>query len=232
MVHIIVGYGEVGKSLGKVIGKHYWITRNDSNYWGQPVDVVHICIPYTKGLLNEAKFDATVRQWKGLSKLVIVHSSVPVGVCDALGVVHSFITGKHPDLEGGIRTFTKYFGGKNAKKASKIFSNLGLKTKVYKEARTTEAMKLISTTYYGLNIMIEKEIYAWCKENKLDFKAVYSENNKDYNWGYTELGNPEFVRPNLKHIEGKVGGHCIIPNLELIKGFWLGELLKKRNNTY
>lgn len=232
MVHLIAGYGEVGKSLHKVLGKALYVDRKGGTwrFGGPPVDVLHICIPYKTPI----SFVMAVNKYITYSaaKLVIVHSTVSVGTCDALGVVHSFITGKHPNLAEGIRTFTKYFGGKRAKEAAKIFSDLGIKTKVYKEARVTEAMKLISTTYYGLNIMIEKEIYTWCQENNLPFSEVYSENNKDYNRGYMELGNPEFVRPNLKHIEGKIGGHCIINNLNLLKKFWLGDLLKRRNRLY
>src|SRR3990167_1026525 len=225
--HITIGLGEVGSAIQKIVGGMYF-TRTKNNWDGKDVDVIHICIPYK----NDKEFKDAVKLWQKFAKLIIVHSTVPVGTCDALGVVHSFITGKHPDLESGIRTFVKYFGGEKAQEAADVFEKLGIKTKVFKEARTTEAMKLISTTYYGLNIMIEKEIHIWCKENNLPFEEVYSENNRSYNKGYLELGNAEFVRPNLKHIEGGVGGHCIIQNLDLIKDFWLGELLKKQNEKY
>src|ERR1035437_6458037 len=114
MVHLIVGYGEVGKALHKVLGNAEWMDRKGGTHNGDFMDVIHVCIPYSK------EFDKIVNQLKPHGSLVIVHSSVPVGTCDALGVVHSFITGKHPDLEGGMRTFTKYFGGKQAKKTSKI----------------------------------------------------------------------------------------------------------------
>jgi UDP-N-acetyl-D-mannosaminuronate dehydrogenase len=133
-----------------------------------------------------------------------------------LGIVHSPIRGVHPNLAKGIKTFVKYFGGKDAKKAASIFSRLGIKTKVFKEAKTTEALKLWDTTQYGRLIMLEKEIHEWCKENKVDFKAVYTEANKDYNEGYTKLGRPEVVRPYLKHVEGPIGGHCVTPNAKLL----------------
>ena len=212
MVHIIVGYGEVGKSLGKVLGKHLWVdTKKVINFKEQPIDVIHICIPYSKD------FNEIVRSYRVYASLVIVHSSVPVGVCDALGVVHSPIAGVHPHLEEGIRTFVKYFGGKQARKASNIFKKLGLKTKVFKDARTTEAMKLWSTTQYGRLIMLEKEIYKWCQDNNLNFDDVYTRSNKDYNEGYVKLGMPQVVRPWLKHVEGKIGGHCINENCKLLK---------------
>ncbi len=207
---LIIGYGEVGKGLHKVLGKAYWIDIEGGTYQAEEVDVVHICIPYSEDFNWEVNF------WKE-EALVIVHSTVPVGTCDKLGVVHSPIRGVHPHMEKGIRTFVKYFGGKDAKKAANIFKKLGIKTRVYKDAKTTEALKLWDTTQYGRLIMLEKEIHNWCEKNKVDFNAVYTQANKDYNEGYVKLGRPEVVRPYLKHIPGPIGGHCVIPNSKILK---------------
>lgn len=214
LMHLVVGWGEVGKALGKVLGdcQHHDI-KGRSNWNGSYVDVVHICIPFT----NFRDFKMAVEPFQDLAELVIVHSSTPVGTCDKLGFVHSPIAGVHPHLEKGIRTFVKYFGGKMAKDAAKIFSDLGLKVKVFKDARTTEAMKLWSTTQYGRMIMLEKEIYKWCQKNNLNFADVYTRSNKDYNAGYTELGMPQVVRPYLKHVDGPIGGHCVNENCKLLK---------------
>lgn len=209
--HLVIGYGEVGKAVGKVLGKHFYIDRDKSTWDGTFIDVVHICIPFSKDFKKE------VLKYKRDYNLVIVHSTTPVGVCDALGVVHSPIIGKHPRLEKGIRTFTKYFGGKDAKKAAKIFSDLGIKTKVVKYASDTEAAKLWDTTAYGRMIMLEKEIHTWCKKNKRDFNLIYTEWTKMYNEGYTKLGMSNVVRPVLKHVEGPIGGHCVGNNSKLLK---------------
>lgn len=211
MVHLVVGFGEVGKALYSILGKgNYWMDSSSTNWHGEEIDVIHICIPYNK------EFNEWIKYWKSYRALVIVHSSVPVETCDKLGVVHSPIRGVHPKLEKGIRTFIKYFGGKDAKKAAKIFGKLGIRTKVYKEARITEAIKLWDTTQYGRLIMLEKEIYKWCKKHKIDFNAVYTQANMDYNTGYERLGRHEVVRPYLKHVEGPIGGHCVRENSKLL----------------
>lgn len=211
MKHLVVGHGEVGKAVHKVLGKAVWIDFKGGTWDGEsPVDVAHICIPY-----SEEFFD-TVEMYKEYAPLVIVHSSVPVGTCDRLGVVHSPIRGVHPRLAKGIKTFVKYFGGKGAQKAANIFKKLGVKTRVFKDAKTTEAIKLWDTTQYGKLIMLEKEIHAWCKKNKVEFDAVYRQANKDYNEGYVKLKRPEVVRPYLKHVEGPIGGHCVLPNAKLL----------------
>ena len=210
MVHLIVGYGELGKTLHKVLGKAYWYDRERDCWDGETIDVIHICFPYYEG------FSKAVEEWKLHARLVIVHSSVPVGTCDAMRVVHSPIRGVHPHLDKGIRTFVKYFGGRDARKAAKIFEKLRIKTRCFSEARITEAIKLWDTTQYGRLIMMEKEIYEWCQKNNLPFGYVYTMANKDYSEGYTKLGMKQVVRPYLKHVEGPIGGHCVLPNAKLL----------------
>jgi UDP-N-acetyl-D-mannosaminuronate dehydrogenase len=217
VVQLICGYGEVGQALHKVLGNTnrdvYWMTRSKDNLKeGRDMrfDVVHICFPYSED------FEKEVAMWKDNADLVIVHSSVPVGTCDSLGAVHSPITGVHPHLEVGIKTFVKYFGGARAIAASRIFQDLGIRTKTYQKAAITEAMKLWSTTQYGRMIMLEKEIYEWCQKNNLPFSEVYERSNHDYNEGYTKLGMSNVVRPILKHVPGEIGGHCVVNNSKLL----------------
>lgn len=208
--HLIVGHGEVGQAIHEIIIRAYIVDHKVTTWEKEPVDVIHICIPY-----NE-KFEETVKEYQKICPFIIVHSSVPVGTCDKLKVVHSPIRGVHPFLEEGIRTFVKYFGGRGAAEAASIFSRFGLRVKVYDSASITEAIKLWDTTQYGRLIMMEKEIYKWCEKHHLPFEEVYQEANKDYNAGYTALGRPEVVRPWLKHIEGKIGGHCVVNNSKLL----------------
>ncbi len=215
MKHLVVGYGEVGKAVSRVLGSesevvYFYDPVKGSDWDSIPVDVVHICIPYSE------EFNTVVKSWMSKDSLTIVHSSVPVGTCDALGVVHSPIRGVHPNLEAGIRTFVKYFGGERADEAAGIFHNIGIKTKTYEKAKTTEALKLWDTTQYGKLIMMEKQIHEWCEKNDVDFDVVYTQANKDYNEGYTKLGMEHVVRPYLKHVEGKIGGHCVNENSLLL----------------
>lgn len=210
MVHLIVGYGEVGKALHKIFPRAFYVDRKGGDWKGQALDVIHICIPYSE------EFNAEVEKYKKLASLVIVHSTVPLGTCDALSVIHSPIRGVHPELELGIRTFIKYFGGDRAEEAAAIFRQQGIKTRTYSEAKITEALKLWDTTQYGILIMLEKEIHQWCEDNEVPFEVVYQQANIDYNDGYLKLGRPDVVRPFLKHMEGPIGGHCIIPNSKLL----------------
>lgn len=216
--HVIIGYGEVGTSLSEVLQEHYEVFVHDpekkliltpSEYAGC---VLHICIPYSSSFYKHVK----LYQKEFLPAITIVHSTVPVGTCDKLDVVHSPVRGKHPHLAEGIKTFVKYFGGKDAKDAAHIFERIGISAYCTKKARTTEALKLWDTTQYGILIMLNKRIHQWCEENDVDFDIVYTEANKTYNAGYSKLGTPNVVRPYLEYMEGEIGGHCIRPNAEML----------------
>ncbi|MEK7192878.1 MAG: hypothetical protein AAB682_01960 [Patescibacteria group bacterium] len=208
--HLIAGYGEIGKALGKIIDTDTLdlnLTPPQKQY-----DTLHISFPYS------TSFVASVKKYQKQygHKLTIIHSTVPVGTSSKLSAVHSPVVGVHPNLEEGIRTFIKLFGGTDAKKAAVIFIKKGIKTKIFDKSETTEAAKLWDTTYYGWNIVFSKEVARWCKKNKLDFEEVYTFHNQNYNTGYEKLGKKNVVRPVLKNMPGKIGGHCVVPNCKLI----------------
>lgn len=209
--NLVVGLGEVGLAIQSILkcDGHDPIKKISSS--GR-YNVLHICFPYFDG------FEKQVEEYKNQfgADLVIIHSSVAIGVSSKIGAVHSPIRGVHPNLEKSIRTFVKLFGGPKAKEASKIFESFGVKTLTTEKSENTEAMKLWDTTQYGAMIMLNKEIYEFCQKNNLDFDVVYTEANKSYNEGYVKMGMPFVVRPYLKHMEGKIGGHCVIPNSHLL----------------
>lgn len=210
--HIVIGLGEVGAALKNILKADGLDIYKESDADGGPYEVMHVCIPWGKS------FVSSVTNYQQIYKpsIVIVHSSVPIGTCDFHGWVHSPIRGVHPNLELGIRTFVKYFGGKQAFEAAEIFARLGVKVRIAARARDTEAAKLWDTTQYGVMILLEKEIHAFCKKNDLDFETVYASFNETYNSGYYQLGMPHVARPSLVHMDGKIGGHCVIPNAELL----------------
>ncbi|MEK7120524.1 MAG: hypothetical protein AAB840_00345 [Patescibacteria group bacterium] len=205
--NLVVGLGEVGFAIKTILGCDGHDPMKNILANGK-YEVLHVCFPYFDGFEKEVEkykkeFDAD---------LIIIHSSVPMGVSSKLGAVHSPIRGVHPNLEKSIRTFVKFFGGEKAKEASKIFEEFCIKTLVTEKAENTEAMKLWDTTQYGAMILLNKEIYDFCQKWGLDFDVVYTKANRSYNEGYGEMEMPFVSRPYLKYMDGKIGGHCIIPN--------------------
>jgi hypothetical protein len=70
-----------------------------------------------------------------------------------------------------------------------------------------------------------------CGKLKLNFNDVYTIANKDYNNGYIKLGKSNVVCPVLKMIPGKIGGHCVVRNCDLLND-WITKIIKGRNKKY
>jgi len=226
----ILGYGEVGQAIAKFYPKSKLRIKDLKRKEDlKGVEVLHICLPWSKDFIKISK--RVISEIK--PKLTIIHSTIAVGTTKKIGrmVVHSPIRGIHPHLYRGIKTFVKYIGADNRKAgeiAKKHLESLGIKTELFMPSTTTEALKLWDTAQYALMILLNKEIKKWCDKEGLDFKAIYTEANKTYNEGYQKLGKPEVVRPYLKYMPGKIGGHCIIPNCYLLNSK-ITKLILKEN---
>lgn len=242
--HLVIGLGEVGGSLLQVLGRAYNVQGLDDpkGIYPQDVDfdILHICIPYFGDGFFEMVHGLIQSFQKNPESLIIIHSTVPVGTTEKFGpnAVHSPIRGIHPHLVEGILAFEKVFGGLRALEASSYFScePLNIRTSHVLDSRITEALKLWDTTQYGWQIILEKEMYNWCIENFGDkasevMDVIYLKANKEYDRIYTSMGKHEVVRPYLKHYEGQIGGHCVIPNAKLLPST-ISEILDEFNNTY
>lgn len=212
MKSLIIGSGEVGIALSKVLGRQYdtYITGETDEKF--EVEIIHICFPYSDDFIRE------VKRYQKLYKPIytVIHSTVPVGTSTECNAYHSPIRGVHPRLEEGIRVFIKYLAPKS-KDLKEYFEKTGIRIKLIDKPENTEALKLWSTTQYKRFIELEKEIYEWCEEKGLDFDTVYTEANETYNEGYKQLGMKNVRRPVLKHMPGEIGGHCILSNNKLLK---------------
>ena len=175
-------------------------------------EFMHICFGYSETFIEEVRD----YQRRFNPRVTVIHSTVPVGTCMQLEAVHSPIQGVHPNLEQGIRTFVKFFGGPDAEAAAVPFKEVGMETKCVATSAHTEAAKLLDTTYYYWNIHYMRSVKKYCDEHKLDFDFVYKAWNSAYNAGYTELGMGHVARPVLDYHSGKTGGHCLVPNAKLL----------------
>lgn len=219
MKHLIIGQGEIGKALKRIFKCD--IRDKDSDLTGQ-YDIIHIAYPYFKGFekvtINYKKF------YK--AKYVIIHSTVPVGTSDRINAIHSPVTGVHPHLAKSIKTFTKFVADK---KIVKEFKKYGIPAKYISSSKDTEAGKLYALLIYGINVLLEKEIYEYCLKNKLNYENVYQEMVKMYNNGYKQMGMGRFQMYKLTHKKGKIGGHCVVQNSPLLKTEFSKFLVKLNN---
>lgn len=218
MTQVILGMGQIGSALYDLLSEKYEVvgadrdmTRSRGEWKGDRPDALHVAIPY-----SDAFFGDLVRLKLIFDPhITIIHSTVPVGTSRRLGAVHSPVTGKHPNLLPSLRTFRKFFGGSRASEAANIFRAVGVNCATTRKPETTEAGKLWQTLQYGWLIAMQKEMFRFCAENGADPDVAYRRMNAAYNAGYDDLGEP-FSLPILEDMPGPIGGHCVIPNLELL----------------
>jgi len=225
---LVVGLGEVGLPLYELLrecGKFlvYGLDINEARMSsieqkGVPdkVDVIHICIP----CFNQDEFANVVAGYakRFEPKLLIVNSTVPPGttqkiheLCGCL-VANSPVRGVHKSLEHmkwELKRWTKYVGGVNAEAgevACKHFRTVGLKPKVLKSCLETELAKLFETTYRAWMIACFQEMHRISKRFEADFNDAV-----DF---LDDTHRVRFDRPVM--FPGVIGGHCLIPNIELL----------------
>lgn len=217
MLNLVVGVGEVGKPLLELIEESGLEVKGidiEPVDVEEQIDIMHIAIPFKE----EDEFVGTVKKYieKYKPELTIINSTVVPGttrkIVDESGkaVVHSPVRGVHARMKEELKFYTKYIGSDNlewAKKAAEHYEKIGVKTRILDKPEKTEFIKLLSTSYYGLLIGWAQEVNRICKENELDYDEIMS-----YAKEIQERGHPRPVmRPE------PIGGHCVIPNINLLK---------------
>jgi UDP-N-acetyl-D-mannosaminuronate dehydrogenase len=234
MKNCILGFGEIGKALFSLYKeKKIDVIKKDinDNFYFNNIDVLNVCIPYSNKFINIINDEIK----KCNAKLTIIHSTVPIGTTKKIKIplnshiVNSPIVGSHPFLKKSLKTFIKFIGSNDKKAiqlAKKHYKKLDIKSKSFNTFETTETAKLLCTSYYGLCIAWHDYINDVCKINNID-SSVVKKWNKNYNYGYNKLNLSMFTRPILNPPKNKkIGGHCIIPNAELLNNFLPNEMIK------
>ena len=224
MKTLIIGSGEVGKALFNVLNKYYDTSiRGKEDIDIKGIEILHICFPYSEGFIEQVK--EYQREYAPL--YTVIHATVPLYASERCNAIHSPIIGLHPHLERSMTTFTKFLGGEQASEVADYFRRAGVKVYITDKPETTELMKIMSTTKSGLDIEYNKEVKRICDKEKIPFE-MWTIWTDEYNKGYEKLGYPEYRRPNLVPIIKKIGGHCVISNLELYKSRF-SEFIKSLN---
>lgn len=225
MQSLIIGYGEIGRAVGINIGIHDFADRTIPPQ--QTYEVIHICYP-----CEDDVFVTSVKAYIELYKPehVIVWSTVPIGTTRQIpGAVHSPIEGKHPDLSDSIGYMERWVGYNDRAEGqwfNNYFTDLGLKVKLIENSDFTEALKLLSTTEYGINIEFARYKKHIADEIGMDYELT-KEWNIEYNRLYKSLGfEKKFQKFVLDAPEGPKGGHCVVPNARILHERYPSELTK------
>jgi UDP-N-acetyl-D-mannosaminuronate dehydrogenase len=237
---LVVGLGEIGCTLFELLKEKDSFTLygldldqtkmraayQDQSKLPKEVDTMHICL----SCKDQDKFVVTITSYakKFTPKLLIINSTVPLGTtkkiqqnCKCL-VAHSPARGVHKSpehMKWEMKRWTKYVGGadvKAAEAACKHFEKMGLKVKKLKSCVETELAKLFETTYRAWMIACFQEMHRISRKFEADFDDVV-----DF---LEDTHRVRLDRPIM--FPGFIGGHCLIPNTELLLRSYDSEFLK------
>ena len=215
---LVTGLGEIGAPLLEIVKGVYSAEGLDiepKEIHG-PVDVLHICFPYSADFVKTAADYA--KEFN--PKLTIIESTVLPSTTSKIyektqkPICHSPVRGRKTDgFKWAYFTYTKFIGPAKpefGEMAEKYYQSLGFKTHVCSSSLETEFMKILNTTYYGLMITWFQEIHRICEKFHLKEEEViefFRTNERD--------SGGRHLRPVF--YPGVITGHCVIPNAELLK---------------
>lgn len=228
----ILGMGEIGQAHANVLADEYEVVGHDIKFDNpsecDKADVLLVAIPAVPDFVLE------VRNWQARISpdLTIVLSTVPPGTCESIGpdVVHATTRGLHPRLEDGIRGIVRHLGGGKAKEAAKLFEAVGIACQTHARSKTTEVAHLLSNYSYRVNLALADEMAMVCRREGVDYLESVIQYATTNNEGFRRIGQPSKMRPILTPPQGKVGGHCVQQNTDILLGLYpelkLGRLEK------
>ena len=240
MTDIILGMGEVGETLFDLLVDRKFdcigIDLNDSkckNYTENEIienpQYLHVCLP---GELE--KFTDIVIEWVNKIKniqVAVIHSTVKPGTTktiqekSSIPILFSPVRGVHRRFLNDIKKYTKFIsfdGTEINSKIKKDLENRFEKVDWMSTTKTAELAKiLVDTTYYGWLINYAQITKMICEKENVDFDEMW----KFADEIHENLGN----RPKM--FPGIIGGHCVIPNLNLVEYENL-DMIKTVNEMY
>jgi UDP-N-acetyl-D-mannosaminuronate dehydrogenase len=240
MTDIVLGMGEVGETLFDLLVERgidcIGIDLDNSkckNYSEnskiENPEYLHVCLP---GELSEF-VDITINWIRKIEevKVVLVHSTVKPGTTknihekSKIPVLFSPVRGVHKRFLDDIKKYTKFISSDDKRVDSKIKLDLEKRFEKVDWMSTTKTAELakilVDTTYYGWLINYAQITKMICEKEGVDFDEMW----KFADEIHENLGN----RPKM--YPGIIGGHCVIPNLNLIDYENLDEI-KKINYMY
>lgn len=220
---VVAGLGEVGKPLLELTSKHHNAVGVDISPPRpdiKDVDVLHICYPFQiQDFIGE-----TARYIELFEpNLTIINSTVAVGTTRAISrrtgiaVAYSPVRGKHKHMVQDLQRYTKFVAATDpscAKQAAGHFESLFLRVKILSSPEAAEVAKLSETTFFGLMIAWAQEVERYADRLDVSYDEIVS--------FYEEIG----FFPPVKYFPGVIGGHCVMPNIELLKRFADSDILE------
>jgi len=224
---VVAGLGEIGLPIFKLISKQNHTIGYDVNlklienkhnkkYEKLSTKFLHVCIPYSDKFTINVKL--LYKKFK--PQAIIIHSTISPGTTKKvykslkIPIIYSATRGVHKRMLYDLKRYTKYFAIEPDTKSkwatiefSRLMKSCGVKTKKMSNPLTLELAKIIvDTSYYG-----------WLINYAQLSKMIAVKYGVDYDemWSFSDEIH-KFLENRPKMFPGFIGGHCVIPNLDLI----------------
>jgi UDP-N-acetyl-D-mannosaminuronate dehydrogenase len=220
-VTIVVGLGEVGEPLHEILRQTYDCVGVDIEpvCVTRPCSFLHICIPYqvtdfvgvTAGYI--AKYNP---------RFTVINSTVAPGTTQAVGassrspVVYSPVRGKHARMQSDLLHYRKFIGADNAIAGNATvahFARAGFVTDLFPDSTTGEVAKLLETTWLGV-------LVGWAQE----VERIGRQYGASYDVINAFVKEIDFLPHHIT--PGVIGGHCVMPNIEILRSQYRSQLLE------
>jgi len=225
---VIIGMGDVGSAFSKLLWREgeplegYDIDstkcfQNSCNSTDQ-IYFLHICIPFKKFPDFKSSVLKSIEVYK--PKAIVIHSTVAPRTTQKIQsevnipVFYSPIRGVHARMIEDMKRYTKFYSVEKKFSASDVektyeqrLNKAGVKTKKMSSPVTLELAKILTdTSYYGWLIAYAQKTKMIADSYGVDFDEM---------WAFSEEIQ-KFLNNRPKMYAGMIGGHCVLPNLELL----------------
>jgi len=240
---VVVRLGEIGGPILKLISRSTLAIGYDKNeklmkrtqfkkLLNHKTRFLHICISFDKSF--NSNIISLIKKFQ--PEAIIIHSTISPYTTKKLQsklsipIIYSATRGIHKQMISDMKKYTKFYSleknAPNKKWASANYSNLlkkcGIKSKKMSDPITLELAKiLVDTSYYGWLINYAQLSNMIAKGHGVNYDEMWSFSDEIHKL----IGN----RPKM--YPGFIGGHCVIPNLDLMHNQTLN-LIKKINDSY
>ena len=240
---IVAGLGEIGNPILKLVSKATTAVGYDANsklsdhtglkkYQHLRTRFLHVCIPFNNKFTKNIEF--LFQQFD--PKSIVIHSTVSPYTTKNLQkelpipIIYSATRGVHKRMLSDLKRYSKFYavepnapeGKTMSMEYSKLMQNCGVKTKKMTNPVTLELAKIIcDTSYLGWLINYAQISNTIAIEHGVNYDEMWSFSDEIHKF----LGN----RPKM--FPGYIGGHCVIPNLDLLHNQTL-DLIREMNNAY
>ena len=228
MTDLVFGMGEEGSNIFKLLesrgfdvsgydddeikSRNYPPRQILPNTSGESmqIDYLHVCIPYTHNFVQTV--NAYINEIK--PKYTIIHSTVKPGTTKEIQspVIYSPVRGVRSEFFEDLKRYTKYYASDDEIDHSDILKRFE-RVQWIEDTTILERTKiLVDTTYYGWLIAYRKMV----------------DNFGPVDWSFAlEIHAKAGNRPVMYNDHKPIGGHCVLPNLELIDSNYLKEIMKE-----